>query len=110
MRKFIAIVITALFLHSVNAENLTSLLIEAESFQNKGGWVVDQQFMDLMGSSYLLAHGMGTPVEDASTTVEFPSTGEYNVFVRTFNWTSPWYDGEGPGKFQLTINGQTTGV
>ena len=24
------------------------VFIEAESFQNKGGWVVDQQFMDLM--------------------------------------------------------------
>ena len=28
------------------------LLIEAEAFQNKGGWVVDQQFIDQMGSSY----------------------------------------------------------
>ncbi|MCA1760256.1 MAG: FAD-dependent oxidoreductase, partial [Bacteroidales bacterium] len=72
------------------------------------GWVVDQQFMDLMGSSYLLAHGMGVPVADAETTVEFPSTGEYKVFVRTFNWTSPWYDGEGPGKFQLLVNGEKT--
>ena len=25
------------------------MLIEAENFKNKGGWVVDQQFMDLMG-------------------------------------------------------------
>ncbi len=25
-------------------------LIEAESFSNKGGWQVDQQFMDQMGS------------------------------------------------------------
>lgn len=33
------------------------LWIEAESFENKGGWVVDQQFMDLMGSPYLMAHG-----------------------------------------------------
>ncbi|MEA4918218.1 hypothetical protein [Proteiniphilum sp.] len=27
--------------------NATSLLVEAESFREKGGWVVDQQFMDL---------------------------------------------------------------
>jgi hypothetical protein len=86
-----------------------TVLIEAESFQNKGGWVVDQQFMDLMGSSYLMAHGMGVPVDDAKITVEFPSTGEYTAFVRTFNWTSPWYDGEGPGKFQLLVNGEKTG-
>ncbi len=86
-----------------------NVFIEAENFQNKGGWVVDQQFMDLMGSSYLMAHGMGVPVADAETTIEFPSTGEYTVFVRTYNWTSPWHNGEGPGKFQLMINGEKTG-
>ncbi len=85
-----------------------TIFLEAENFQNKGGWVVDQQFMDLMGSPYLMAHGMGVPVADAETTVEFPSTGEYTVFVRTFNWTSSWYDGEGPGKFQLLVNGEKT--
>ena len=35
------------------------ILIEAESFTDKGGWVVDQQFVEQMGSPYLLAHGMG---------------------------------------------------
>ena len=39
------------------------LLVEAESFKHKGGWVVDQQFMDQMGSPYLMAHGMGNPVK-----------------------------------------------
>ena len=106
MRKFIAIVLTALIIHSANAKSLTSLFIEAESFKNKGGWVVDQQFMDLMGSSYLMAHGLGTPVSDATTTVNFAKTGEYTVFVRTYNWTSPWTTKEGPGKFQLTVNGR----
>ena len=86
-----------------------SVFLEAENFENKGGWVVDQQFMDLMGSSYLMAHGMGVPVADAATTIKFPSTGEYTIFVRTFNWTSPWYDREGPGKFQLLVNGKKTG-
>ena len=38
------------------------LLIEAESFSQRGGWVLDQQFMDQMGSPYLMAHGMGIPV------------------------------------------------
>lgn len=106
VRKSIAIVLTALIIHSVNAKNLTSLFIEAENFQNKGGWVVDQQFMDLMGSPYLMAHGMGTLVSDATTTVNFAKTGEYTVFVRTYNWTSPWTSNEGPGKFQLTIDGR----
>lgn len=85
------------------------VFIEAQNFDHIGGWVVDQQFMDLMGSSYLMAHGMGVPVEDAVTEVTFPSTGEYRVFVRTFNWTSPWYQGEGPGKFSLLVDGQTVG-
>lgn len=57
------------FLFALPAANL---FIEAESFAKKGGWVVDQQFMDLMGSSYLMAHGMGEPVEDAQTEVTFP--------------------------------------
>lgn len=42
-----------------------------------------------MGSPYLMAHGMGVPVEDASTTISFPEDGTYYVFVRTYNWTSP---------------------
>lgn len=81
----------------------SKLLVEAESFDRKGGWVVDQQFMDLMGSPYLMAHGMGVPVEDASTTISFPESGTYYVYVRTYNWTSPWYDGKGAGKFTLKI-------
>lgn len=82
-----------------------SLFVEAESFHVKGGWVLDQQFMDLMGSPYLLAHGMGEPVADARTEVEFPKKGTYYVYVRTYNWTSPWKDGEGPGKFRLSVGG-----
>ena len=82
------------------------LFVEAESFTQKGGWVVDQQFMDLMGSPYLLAHGMGVPVADAATEVEFPETGDYYVYVRTYNWTAPWKKGEGPGKFSLMVGGK----
>jgi hypothetical protein len=82
------------------------LLVEAERFSSRGGWMVDQQFADLMGSPYLMAHGMGMPVEDAVTTVQFPKTGTYRVFVRTYNWTSPWSDGAGPGKFRLLIDGK----
>jgi hypothetical protein len=87
----------------------SSLLVEAESFAEKGGWVVDQQFMDLMGSSYLLAHGMGVPVEDAETWIELTSAGIYDVYVRTFNWTSPWYEGAGPGRFRLFADGVPVG-
>ena len=82
------------------------LFVEAESFAAKGGWVVDQQFADLMGSPYMMAHGMGVPVKDASTTVLFPKTGAYSIFVRTFNWTSPWFDAAGPGRFSILIDGK----
>lgn len=85
----------------------TDVWIEAESFENKGGWVLDQQFMDLMGSPYLMAHGMGRPVDDAVTRIEVPEKGKYTVWVRTFNWTSPWSDAEGPGKFQIRIDRKT---
>ena len=34
-------------------------LLETEAFAEKGGWVVDPQFMDQMGSPFLLAHGLG---------------------------------------------------
>ncbi len=82
------------------------LLVEAESFSHKGGWKLDQQFMDQMGSTYLLAHGIGCPVEDATTEVTFPEVGTYEVFVRTYNWTSPWLKGKGPGAFTLTVGGR----
>ena len=86
------------------------LFVEAESFSGKGGWVVDQQFMDLMGSPYLLAHGMGQPVKDAVSELTFPREGTYRMFVRTYNWTSPWYAGNGPGRFQVLIDGKSNGV
>ena len=101
-----AILLFSLSFPCVVSSHAQSIFIEAESFKNKGGWVVDQQFMDLMGSPYLMAHGLGTPVSDATTTVNFAKTGEYTVFVRTYNWTSPWTTKEGPGKFQLTVNGR----
>lgn len=98
------IVIVLLFGLLVKPVLAAELLVEAESFSSKGGWVVDQQFMDLMGSPYLMAHGLGVPVDGASTSVTFPEAGIYYVYVRTFNWTSPWKDGEGPGKFKLSVN------
>jgi hypothetical protein len=83
------------------------VFVEAEAFADKGGWAVDQQYMDVMGSPVLLAHGLGTPVADASTEVAFPKTGTYRVFVRTRNWIAPWFKQYAPGKFQLSINGKT---
>lgn len=84
-----------------------NIWLETENFSEKGGWVVDQQFMDLMGSPYLMAHGMGRPVPDASTTVDIPHKGKWHVYVRTFNWTSPWTSQDGPGAFKVKVDGKT---
>lgn len=83
------------------------ILVEAEGFQDRGGWVVDQQFMDEMGSPFLLAHGLGVPVKDAKTTVQFPATGSYHVWVRTRDWVAPWKAKGAPGRFELIVDGKT---
>ncbi|MCX7886588.1 MAG: FAD-dependent oxidoreductase [Verrucomicrobiae bacterium] len=82
------------------------VLLEAEQFAETGGWVVDSQFMDQMGSPFLLAHGLGVPVRDAATTAKFPSPGNYRVWVRTRDWVAPWKAPGAPGRFQVLINGK----
>lgn len=80
------------------------ILVECERFERTGGWSVDSQFIDEMGSSYLLAHGLGSPVGDAVTHVEVAAGGFYNVFVRTKNWTAPW-SSEAAGVFSVSVDG-----
>lgn len=83
------------------------LLVEAESFSQRGGWRLDTQSIHNMGSPYLLAHGLGKPVPDATTSVTFPRAGKYRVFVRTKDWVAPWDAPGAPGKFQLVIDGKS---
>ncbi len=90
----------------VSTASADTVLLEAESFEDPGGWVIDQQFMDQMGSPYLLAHGLGEPVNDAVTKVRFPSTGKYRIWVRTRDWVAPWKAPGAPGRFQLLIDGK----
>ena len=87
------------------AAQAETVLIEAESFDDWGGWVNNTQFMDQMGSPYLLAHGLGKPVADARTKFVVAG-GRYNVWVRTKNWTSFWHPDIGAGTFNLIINGK----
>jgi hypothetical protein len=86
--------------------NAATLLVEAEAFAAHGGWVVDQQSMDVMGSPYLLAHGLGEPVAEATTTVTVPEAGVYRVLVRTRDWVATWAAPGAPGKFQVVIHGK----
>ena len=83
-----------------------TVLVEAEGFKELGGWVVDQQYMDQMGSPVVLAHGLGEPVADAVTTVRFPAAGTYRVWVRTRDWVAPWNAPGAPGRFQLLVDGK----
>ncbi|KAJ5008230.1 hypothetical protein K4K48_006407 [Colletotrichum sp. SAR 10_66] len=80
----------------------SGILLEAEEFQNYGGWILDSQFDSEMGSPYLLAHGNGKPVADA-TTVLFTEKGHYHVWVRAKDWVPDHH----PGQFTLTINEST---
>lgn len=104
MKKFILSITTLLMGFAAFAAS--PVFIETESFSEKGGWSVDQQFMDLMGSPYLIAHGLGKPVADASTTFEVGEAGTYHIYARTFNWVSPWTESEGPGAFRIKVNGK----
>ncbi|NUQ61148.1 MAG: FAD-dependent oxidoreductase [Pirellulales bacterium] len=80
------------------------ILVEAEAFADKGGWSVDQQFVEQMGSPYLLAHGLGKPVANAVTTVNVRAAGAYRVWVRTKNWVpGNW---KAPGRFRVALDGR----
>lgn len=92
----------ALICICVNAQ----VLVEAESFDERGGWVSDHQAFEKIQSAYLMAHGLGRPVEDAVTAARFDNPGLYYVYVSTYNWTAPWYDGEGPGAFKVIVDGK----
>jgi len=100
MKKLVVIFLLIVQISSY-AQN-KGILLEAEGFKNKGGWVVDPQFVEEMGSPYLLAHGMGVAVANAKTSFKLKSKGEYHIWVRTKNWVpGEW---EAPGKFKLKIN------
>ena len=68
-----------------------------------GGWKMDVQFMDVMGSPYLLAHGCGRRVTDARAVVDVPEAGRWRVWVRSRRWT------KGAGTFKVRIGGSELG-
>ncbi len=75
---------------------------EAELFDDLGGWLHDSQFIDQMGSAYLLAYGLDGPAKDAVTRAPIPATGKYRLWVRTRNWLPE----HNPGRFQVVLGGQ----
>lgn len=88
----------------LDAYDVSGVLIEACRFEQTGGWSLDTQHYQQMGGNYLLAHGMGTPVSPATTTLSLPESGSWYVSVRTRDWCpGNW---KSPGRFQLVIDGQ----
>ena len=81
------------------------LLVEAERFDDKGGWAVDAQFTHTMGAPFLLAHGLGRPVADAKTRIVLPEAGEWHIWVHTRDWAREWTQAA-PGRFQVELDGE----
>ena len=106
-RKIVSAICLIFSVISLSFSQKNMILVETEGFKEKGGWVVDQQFMDQMGSPFLLAHGLGKPVNDASTEVMIPTKGVWHVYARTWNWCAPWKTKEKPGRFRVMVNGNT---
>jgi hypothetical protein len=91
-----AIVWLSWFTSSDTVVRQHAILVEAEAFGQLGGWIMDQQFMDQMGSPFLLSQGLGTPVKDAVAHVAFPARGTYHVWVGRIEAT------DGPRRWEGT--------
>lgn len=107
MRWMLLVLLT---LQGTHASRSAEVFVEAESFDNLGGWKLDTQFIQSMGSPYLLAHGLGKKVADAQTKVTVPEAGKYRVWVRTFDWVARWNASPSPGRFRLAIAGKALPV
>lgn len=79
--------------------------LEVEQFAECGGWANDPQFVSQMGSPYLLANGVGKPVEDAVTRAAIPQAGEYRLWVRC----KDWHPEHSPGQFKVLVGGKEAG-
>jgi hypothetical protein len=102
MRHLAFLLVTLISSSTLAAE----VLVEAEGFADHGGWVLDPQFLDMMGSPYLLAHGLGKPVANAVSEVEFPENGTYRLWVRTKDWVPSHH----PGRFKVIVDGREAPV
>ena len=79
---------------------------EAESLENTGTWANDPQHVDIMGSPYLLATGLGEPVKDAYGTVKVSQAGTYTLCVRCRDW----YPSHSPGQFAVSVDGKSSDI
>ena len=101
-----SLVIGFFLLLATRPASAATVLVEAESFADHGGWGLDTQFITELGFPYLIAHGLGKPVADATTKVAIPTAGAYRVYVRTKDWVARWNAPGTPGQFQVIVNGK----
>lgn len=107
MRKQLWFILSAGLISLFSCQGPDQFIVkEAESFSTKGGWVIDQQSMDRMASSYIMAHGLGNPVADAFDSVDLPENGRWHVYVRTRDWVANWNAPGTPGRFKVFIDGK----
>lgn len=94
-------------LDSVRPTTATQTIwLEAERFEELGGWKNDPQFLESVGSPYLLAAGVGRPVADAVTTFSVSRAGAYRLWVRC----KDWFPSHSPGRFQVLVDGVSAPV
>ena len=79
-----------------------TIWLETESFDERGGWTNDAQFIDQMGSPYLMAVGLGQPVDDAVATATLTKPVPYRLWARTKDWVPEHH----PGRFQIILGGK----
>lgn len=102
MKRILMPLIAASILSAGTAVRAATIWCEAELFQDRGGWLHDAQFIDQMGSPFLLAYGLEGPCKDAVTRAEVPKDGKYRLWVRCRDWL-PEYS---PGRFQILLGGK----
>ena len=104
IRTLLFLLLTFLLACSVASGGVVWL--EAEGFDNTGKWSNDSQHVDLMGSPYLLATGVGRPVADAITIAKIPSAAKYTLWVRCRDWLPS----HSPGRFNVLVGAKASGV
>ena len=97
-------VFVAVFLLAANLAygDETVVWQEAEALSQTGGWSNDSQHVDIMGSPYLLATGVGHPVADAVGQVKIPRKDTYRLWVRCRDW----YPSHSPACFRVAVGGK----
>ncbi|MHC5053717.1 MAG: FAD-dependent oxidoreductase [Planctomycetota bacterium] len=104
---FLAVLVCVSLLCSRSvASGADVIWLEAESFDETGGWSNDPQFVDVMGSPFLLATGLGKPVADAVTTARSERAGTYRLWVRCRDWLPS----HSPGRFRVIVGGTESEV